>query len=427
MSILCMTYNHEKYIQDALEGFLAQDVNFKFEVIVHDDASTDSTSEIIRKYEKLYPEIIHGIYERENQYSRTVQLSYEIIQDVCQGKYVAICEGDDYWIDIHKLQIQVDYLEQHPDYVLTVHDAVITNLKNGEIKAMSPFKNDGRLSPERLIIQEHGILPTASMVFKRESVRISVDDIWVKAGNVGDYPLQLLLLTKGNIYYLSRIMSVYRYMHDGSWSKKTESNLKEFIIHTVQMIDFLRKYDKYTQGQYQDSIRKRVERFERSILSTYQQQLSLKKFLKILESYDRDSQFSCHIGFSDVKDYFLQVFKSDDLGKELEKFCKKYSCIYVMGAGKLANLMAIQMDLLHLEFDGFIVSDGHRKKKKFREKPILELQDISHCLEKVGIVLGINIEKWNDVIEILDSKGIKNYLVSSMLRGFIELERVNVT
>ena len=116
VSIDCITYNHEAYIRDALEGFLMQKTDFTFEVLIHDDASTDQTANIIRKYEKKYPDIIKPIYQKDNQYSKGIQISRQFQYPRARGKYIAICEGDDYWIDPYKLQKQVDFLEAHHDY-----------------------------------------------------------------------------------------------------------------------------------------------------------------------------------------------------------------------------------------------------------------------------------------------------------------------
>ena len=107
VSINCITYNHEAYIRDALEGFLMQKTDFTFEILVHDDASTDQTANIIRKYEKKYPEIIKPIYQKENQYSQEVEISKQFQFPRARGKYIAICEGDDYWTNPYKLQKQV--------------------------------------------------------------------------------------------------------------------------------------------------------------------------------------------------------------------------------------------------------------------------------------------------------------------------------
>ena len=124
VSVLCTAYNHEKYIRQCLDSFVMQKTNFKFEVIVHDDASTDNTANIIREYENKYPDIIKPIYQKENQYSKGVSLS-KIICAKCRGKYVAFCEGDDFWTDELKLQKQVDALENNTECkccVCTVRD-----------------------------------------------------------------------------------------------------------------------------------------------------------------------------------------------------------------------------------------------------------------------------------------------------------------
>ena len=115
VSICCLTYNHEPYIRDCLEGFVNQKTNFKFEVIIHDDASTDKTADIIREYESKYPDIIKPIYQTENQYSQGIKFGKKYIYPKMRGKYVAFCEGDDYWCDNNKLQKQFDFFDFYPE------------------------------------------------------------------------------------------------------------------------------------------------------------------------------------------------------------------------------------------------------------------------------------------------------------------------
>lgn len=126
LSIVCLAYNHAGFIKETLEGFLRQETDFPFEIIVHDDASTDATAAIICEYAARYPAVIKPIYQRENQYRLGVPFSTNLFARA-RGKYIAYCEGDDYWTDPRKLQIQVDFLEQHRDYVMTYHDAFIFN------------------------------------------------------------------------------------------------------------------------------------------------------------------------------------------------------------------------------------------------------------------------------------------------------------
>lgn len=126
LSVVCLAYNHAAFIRETLEGFLQQETDFPFEVIVHDDASTDITAAIIYEYAARYPAVIKPIYQRENQYRQGIPFSTQLFAKA-RGQYIAYCEGDDYWTDPRKLQIQVDFLEQHGDYVITYHDAFMFN------------------------------------------------------------------------------------------------------------------------------------------------------------------------------------------------------------------------------------------------------------------------------------------------------------
>ena len=122
VSVCCFAYNHENYIKDAIRGFLIQETDFSFEIIIHDDASTDKTKKIIRKYEKSYSKIIRPIYQKENQYSKGKRIAPIVIKQ-SRGKYIALCDGDDYWVDPYKLQKQATFLEKNSDYVITYHDS----------------------------------------------------------------------------------------------------------------------------------------------------------------------------------------------------------------------------------------------------------------------------------------------------------------
>lgn len=131
VSIHCITYNHENYIAQALEGFLLQKTNFPIEIVICDDASTDKTANIIREYADKYPNLIVPLLQSENQYSQGVKPGFDIVMPRCQGKYIAHCEGDDYWIDPYKLQKQVDFMEGNPEYSFIFHDCEILNQNSG--------------------------------------------------------------------------------------------------------------------------------------------------------------------------------------------------------------------------------------------------------------------------------------------------------
>ena len=121
VSVCTLAYNHEPYIRECLDGILMQKTNFAFELLIHDDASTDGTADIIREYEAKYPDIIKPIYQTENQYSKGVKINATIQFPRAKGKYIALCEGDDYWTDPLKLQKQVDFMEANPNCSLCCH------------------------------------------------------------------------------------------------------------------------------------------------------------------------------------------------------------------------------------------------------------------------------------------------------------------
>lgn len=147
VTIRCCAYNQEPYIRECLEGFVMQQTNFRFEAIVHDDASTDGTAAIIREYAEKYPDIIKPILETENQYSKGDGSLGRIMNEHTHGKYVAYCEGDDYWIDPLKLQKQVDFLEEHPEISFSV---CRFNLLNQSDKSIKLFENKYLDQPEKL-------------------------------------------------------------------------------------------------------------------------------------------------------------------------------------------------------------------------------------------------------------------------------------
>ena len=187
VSIICNTYNHEKYIRKCLEGFIMQKTEFKYEVLIHDDASTDRTPIIIREYEEKYPEIIKPIYQIENQYSKGVSITRTFQISRASGKYIAFCEGDDYWIDSHKLQKQVDILEKYQEVDMCAHAAYVYKDKK-HINNVCPSNANGVLPVENIIYGGGAYLATASLLYRR-----SIYELHYKFREVlsMDYSLQM--------------------------------------------------------------------------------------------------------------------------------------------------------------------------------------------------------------------------------------------
>ena len=156
VSVCCLSYNHAEYIRNALDSFLSQKVNFTYEIVVRDDASTDGTKAILEEYEAQFPGLVRVIYEEENQYSKVGKLSVDVFTPYAKGEYIAFCEGDDFWIDDSKLQRQFDYLEAHSDYSMCFHNALVYDCRKGVLFRSSPESDDGDRSIQDLILHGGG-------------------------------------------------------------------------------------------------------------------------------------------------------------------------------------------------------------------------------------------------------------------------------
>ncbi len=213
VSIRCITYNHEPYIRQCLEGFVMQKTNFRFEAIVHDDASTDGTAAIVREYAEKYPDIIKPIFETENQYSKHDGTLDRIMDEKCTGKYIAFCEGDDYWIDPLKLQKQVDFLECHDDYSMCFHNAHLLKDVESEFKLIQVEDRDYDMDE----LFEKWIVPTASIMIRRNVYEKMIPDPRIINGDINTV---MNACANGNVRGMNNEMSVYRVQNDGVTIKR---------------------------------------------------------------------------------------------------------------------------------------------------------------------------------------------------------------
>lgn len=250
VSIVCNAYNHEPYIRDALEGFVMQKTTFPFEVLVHDDASTDNTASIIREYEKKYPEIIKPIYETENQYSKKDGSLGRIQYGRVKGKYIALCEGDDYWTDPMKLQKQYDALESHPELDICATGAKTE--RNGFIDGkIAPVEANTIFSQEEVIQGGGGFVATASLMY-RTDIRKNPPSFFKMLAL--DYCIQILGSLRGGMLYLAEMSCVYRAMNPGSWTARTYSNMNTMDRHQKEICGMLKCLDADTLGKYHNTI-----------------------------------------------------------------------------------------------------------------------------------------------------------------------------
>lgn len=256
VSIVCIAYNHGKYIAEAIEGFLTQKTDFPLEILIHDDASTDNTAEIIMEYYKKYPNIIRPIIQEENQHSQGVEMLSDIIFPKLRGKYIALCEGDDYWIDSDKLQKQVNYMETNPDCSVCFHGAYSVDSESRTIVA-EIRSSDGNsiISPEDVIFAGGAAFATNSLLFpKRLLENVTYFNMGIE---VRDYPLAIYLALQGKVYYMDEIMSVYRVGVKGSWTNRKFSEIDKKIEHYREIADMLDEVNRYSNYKYDSVIQER--------------------------------------------------------------------------------------------------------------------------------------------------------------------------
>ena len=241
VSVHCTTYNHEPYIAQALDGFLMQKTNFPFAVIVHDDASTDRTAEIIREYEARFPKIIKPIYETENQYSKHDGSLGRIMAAACKGKYIAFCEGDDYWIDENKLQMQVDFLEGNPEYGMCYTQAKQFIQKKGVFSKTTLGKPVADFND---LLQNGNRIPTLTVMLRKslhERYREEIhpeDKGWL----MGDYPMWLYVAHESKVKFLDSVTSVYRVLENSASHSEDFAKKEKFINSTFDIIKYFSDY-----------------------------------------------------------------------------------------------------------------------------------------------------------------------------------------
>lgn len=272
VSICSITYNHAPYIRQCLDGFLMQKTNFPFEIIINDDCSTDGTTEIIKEYATKYPDLIKPIFHDENQYQKGVRGMFaKFVFPKAQGKYLALCEGDDYWIDPFKLQKQVDFLENNSDYTL-VHTAWYANEEKNNAEKV--FANIEKLNKEINnkytpidILKTGGLVLTLTVMTRREALLevISCDKfLFSSYFLMNDTQMWYSLLSKGNFKYIEDRTAMYRISAGTACRPRSLKNKVRFLLSTKEMRLYLCKRD-----NLDENYTKKIEREYNKALIMY--------------------------------------------------------------------------------------------------------------------------------------------------------------
>lgn len=244
VSVSMITYNHEKYIAQAIESIVSQKTNFVFELVIGEDCSTDNTRNICISYQKKYPDIIRLRLPETNQ---GMMLNWINNINYGRGKYIALCDGDDYWIDPYKLQKQFDFMESNPDFALCSHH---TYTLTGEHLDQNMEMEQDVLTIQDLIIKDWGLL-TASIFFRKDAHKVPE---WYYTVKNGDYALQLIVSLSGKIKMLPDYMAIYRKHGEG-----ISCTLQPFS-QAAWLIYLLYHFNKYTQRKYWKSIKLKIKR-----------------------------------------------------------------------------------------------------------------------------------------------------------------------
>lgn len=267
LSVCLITYNHAKYIKDALDGVLMQKVSFPWEIIISDDCSTDGTQEILMEYKSKYPLLIS--LKLQNKNVGPAKTWIDLIT-APTSKYIAYSDGDDFWTDPLKLQKQVDFMESNPDYSLCFHNVQIKHegVKVKDYLFCDPSEKETHDIKDA--ISRHGI-PTVSMLFRKEL--LVLPDWFIHVYN-GDYALHLIMAYKGKIKYFNDVMAVYRRNQGGLNAKGKNSEI------WLKLYDLLCYFDNYSDFQYHALIQQRKKELRNQIIQSISSERS--RFIKII-------------------------------------------------------------------------------------------------------------------------------------------------
>lgn len=270
VSICTTTYNHAAYLEQTLDSFLSQKTSFPFEILIHDDCSADGTADIIRRYASRYPEIVKPLYETENQYSKNIPINETFNFPRAEGKYIALCEGDDYWTDDLKLQAQADDMEAHPGCTFCFTNGVIED--QAGVAPPRPFVPYYESERPYYYAADHtyelgemsrlSFVPTATFFFPRAVLQQMPDCFNQKMCQHGDLKMRLFFTAAGYGRYLERSTCVYRQNVPGSaFQVWTKESARQTARRAATVSEMLKDVDAFTNGRYAEALKPLKERY----------------------------------------------------------------------------------------------------------------------------------------------------------------------
>lgn len=285
VSISCITYNQAKYIRQCLDGFLMQETKFPFEILIHDDASTDGTEEIIKEYHALHPSIIKPLYEAENQWVKGRKGSAVFNFPRAKGKYIALCEGDDYWTSPSKLQQQISFLEKHPDFAGSCSDTHIVDAAGNKISLPDVFVDYGEKVDLNFndVVTSQTPFHTASFVFRREVI----DHLpaWFLNAPYADRPLIYLTAKMGEIRRIPEMLSAYR-KHPGGVTQNSSG-----LAYTLIFLRFNYMLKRYFAPQGAAEFNEMLRLREKNIIGCVAGSICFKEYVTVTAFFTQHLRF----------------------------------------------------------------------------------------------------------------------------------------
>lgn len=405
VSVYCITYNHSDYIVKALEGFINQKTNFKYEVVVFDDASTDGTAEIVRDYARKYPDLIRAYLGHRNTYKHPdrKKLITEYRRKILRGKYIAWCEGDDYWIYDGKLQRQFEWMESHPHTTLCIHNAIRYNECTKEVIPQIMDMNTGYIDDEELICCHHGGVPTSSFFYRAELLGALPNSYYMCP--VGDDPVRWWCAYNGDVYYMDKVWSVRNYMHAESWNYSMASNIDLKQGYFYCYLEFMAEFDKETNYRFHSHI-------EQFALIVCRMGIYLKlpdKFTyfeleKRVEELEKDHGEEVRIWYKKI--LIAQRKRCTDYLDDVYHMANEYrGQFYIYGAGVEAKKCAGMLLDRDICFSGFVVSKKDNPETELLGHAIKEFGELVNGKEAC-FWLCMNERNREEVINFLFGKGV---------------------
>lgn len=276
LSVLMITYDHEKFIVQALDSVLMQEVNFDYEIVIGEDCSTDATRNILVEYQKKYPDIIRLLLPEKNL---GMHRNFVETYHTCRGEYVALLEGDDYWTSPRKLQKQVEFLDAHPDCATCFHAATAKNEQNpGKSFEIRPYQGNTVFTIEDLL--RDNIIPTCSALFRSGLTKTFPP--WIFDLCQMDWPLHILNSQHGDIGYLDECMSVYRIHQGGVWNRESDASRVGYIIKAYTAIN------SHLDFKYDTLIKNRILKQTVDLVRVYTEAGDTIKARRVLKTIESD-------------------------------------------------------------------------------------------------------------------------------------------